>query len=114
MSGLSAKTRDRVLYLISPIGLLLFWQLLLMAGIGDRRFVPAPSDITVQFWTLIRNGELAVHTGVTLLRVFTGFVAGAGAARALGLRVAGVRPVRVFFVSRCAALFSVSDSSRRC
>ena len=45
MSGLSAKTRDRLLYLISPIGLLLLWELLLLAGFGDRRFIPAPSDI---------------------------------------------------------------------
>jgi len=107
MSGLSAKTRDRVLYLISPIGLLLFWQLLLMAGIGDRRFVPAPSDITVQFWTLIRNGELAVHTGVTLLRVFTGFVAGAVPAVAMGLLMAMFRPVRIFFDPLIAALFPI-------
>ena len=48
MSGLSAKTRDRLLYLVSPIGLLLLWQLLLMAGFGDRRFIPAPSDIAVR------------------------------------------------------------------
>ena len=45
MTGISAKTRERLLYLISPIGLLLLWQLLLMAGFGDRRFIPAPSDI---------------------------------------------------------------------
>jgi len=77
MSGLSPKTRDRMLYLISPIGLLILWQLLLMAGIGDRRFIPAPTDIAVRFWTLIRNGELAMHTGVTLVRVFAGFVIGA-------------------------------------
>ena len=45
MSGISTKTQERLLYLISPIGLLLLWQVLLMAGIGDRRFIPAPSDI---------------------------------------------------------------------
>ena len=59
MSAVSAKTRDRLLYLISPIGLLILWQLLLMAGIGDRRFIPAPTDIAVRFWALVRNGELA-------------------------------------------------------
>ncbi len=52
MMGLSAKTRERLLYLISPIGLLLLWQLLLMAGIGDRRFIPAPTDIALRFWKL--------------------------------------------------------------
>src|SRR5262244_1721439 len=55
MTTLSPKWRDRLLYLISPIGLLLVWQLLLMAGFGDRRFIPAPSDIAVRFWTLLRS-----------------------------------------------------------
>ena len=36
MSGWSRKTQERLLYLASPIGLLLIWQLLLMAGFGDR------------------------------------------------------------------------------
>ena len=70
MSGLSGKTQERLLYLISPIGLLAIWQLLLMAGIGDRRFVPAPTDIAWRFWELIRSGELEGHTVVTLYRVF--------------------------------------------
>ena len=43
MNALSAKTRDRLLYMISPILFLGLWQLLLMAGLGDRRFVPAPT-----------------------------------------------------------------------
>ena len=38
---MSSKTRERLLYLISPIAFLVIWQILLMAGIGDRRFVPA-------------------------------------------------------------------------
>ena len=46
---LSGKARERLLYLISPIGLIIVWQLLLMVGIGDRRFVPAPSDIAERF-----------------------------------------------------------------
>ena len=56
MNGLSPKARERLLYFISPIGLLLVWQLLLMMGIGDRRFVPAPSDIAVRFWRLLLSG----------------------------------------------------------
>jgi len=65
MSGLSAKTRDRLLYLISPIGLLLLWQVLLMMGIGDRRFIPAPSDIAVRFVQLAR--ALAVEPRMLLM-----------------------------------------------
>jgi len=107
MSGLSPKTRDRMLYLISPIGLLILWQLLLMSGIGDRRFIPAPTDIAVRFWTLVRNGELAMHTGVTLVRVFAGFVIGAIPGVAMGLLMAMFKPVRIFFDPLIAALFPI-------
>ena len=62
MSGLSTKAKERLLYLISPIGLLLLWQVLLMAGIGDRRFIPTPSDIAYRYWEMVVSGELAQHT----------------------------------------------------
>jgi NitT/TauT family transport system permease protein len=104
---LSAKTRDRLLYLISPIGLVVAWQLLLMAGLGDRRFIPAPSDIALRFWLLTASGELPWHTGVTLLRVFAGFVIGAVPGIAIGLLMAMSRPVRIFFDPLIAALFPI-------
>ncbi len=52
---MNPKTQERLLYLISPIGLIALWQLLLMAGIGDRRFVPAPSDIAWRYWEMVRR-----------------------------------------------------------
>jgi NitT/TauT family transport system permease protein len=107
MKGLSAKTRERLLYLISPIGLLLIWQLLLMAGIGDRRFIPAPTDIAVKFWELVANGELATHVGVTLYRVFAGFFAGVIPAVAMGLLMAMCKPVRIFFDPLIAVIFPI-------
>jgi ABC-type nitrate/sulfonate/bicarbonate transport system permease component len=107
MTGLSAKTRERLLYLISPIGLLLVWQLLLMAGIGDRRFIPAPSDIALSFWKLAVSGELWLHVGVTLLRVILGFVIGSIPAVAMGLLMAMFKPVRIFFDPLIATLFPI-------
>src|SRR5216684_7878618 len=85
MSEPSSKLLERLLYLASPIGLLAVWEILLALGFGDRRFVPAPSDIAVRFWELTLNGELAVHTGATLWRVFAGFVIGAVPGIAIGL-----------------------------
>jgi NitT/TauT family transport system permease protein len=107
MSGMSNKAIERLLYLISPIGLLALWQLLLMAGFGDRRFIPAPTDIAARFWLLLMNGELAMHTGVTLWRVFAGFIVGAVPAVAIGLLMAMFRPVRLFFDPLIAALFPI-------
>jgi NitT/TauT family transport system permease protein len=107
MSALSNKTRERLLYLISPIGLIVVWQLLLMLGIGDRRFVPAPSDIAQRFVTLIASGELGHHVLVTLYRVFLGYFAGAVPAVAVGLLMAMFKPVRIFFDPLIAALFPI-------
>jgi ABC-type nitrate/sulfonate/bicarbonate transport system permease component len=104
---LSGKARERLLYLISPIGLIVVWQLLLMAGIGDRRFVPAPSDIAQRFVKLIANGELEWHVAVTLYRVFLGFIIGAVPAVAVGLLMAMFKPVRIFFDPLIAALFPI-------
>jgi NitT/TauT family transport system permease protein len=107
MSGWSRQAQERLLYLVSPIGLLLLWEFLLWAGFGDRRFIPAPSDIAVRFWELSKSGELAWHTLVTLYRVFAGFFIGAIPAIAVGLLMAMFRPVRLFFDPLVAALFPI-------
>src|SRR5258708_37322404 len=88
MSASPSKLTERLLYLASPIGLLAVWEILLALGFGDRRFVPAPSDIAVRFWELAMNGELALHTAATLWRVFVGFVIGVGTAGPCGLMMA--------------------------
>ena len=104
---ISDKARDRLLYLISPIVLLLVWEILLRNGFGDRRFIPTPSDIAVRFWQLTLNGELAAHTGATLLRAAVGFVIGVVPAIAIGLAMAMFRPVRIVFDPLIAALFPI-------
>src|ERR671931_1500496 len=104
---MSSKTRERLLYLISPIALLVIWQVLLMAGIGDRRFIPAPSDIAQRFVNLAGSGELEWHVAVTLYRVFLGYVIGAVPAVAVGLLMAMFKPVRIFVDPLIAALFPI-------
>jgi ABC-type nitrate/sulfonate/bicarbonate transport system permease component len=107
MSKPPSKLNERLLYLASPIGLLAVWQILLALGFGDRRFVPAPSDIAVRFWELAVSGELLSHTAVTLWRVFAGFVIGAVPAVAIGLLMAMFRPARIFFDPLIAALMPI-------
>lgn len=107
MSGWSTKARERLLYLISPIALIALWQALLMLGFGDRRFIPAPSDIAVRFVAVIASGELLVHVAVTLWRVFAGFLIGAVPAIAVGLLMAMFAPVRIVCDPLIAALFPI-------
>jgi len=107
MSASASKFQERLLYLASPVGLLALWELVLRLGFGDRRFVPAPSDIAARFYELALNGELAVHTAVTLWRVLAGFVIGAAPAIAIGLLMAMFRPARIFFDPLIAALMPI-------
>jgi NitT/TauT family transport system permease protein len=104
---MSGTTRERLLYLISPIALLVVWEILLRLGFGDRRFIPAPSDIAVRFWQLSLNGELLAHTTATVLRAAAGFAIGVVPAVAIGLMMAMSRPVRIFFDPLIAALFPI-------
>src|SRR5437868_1077236 len=128
MSGLSGKARERLLYLISPIALLLVWQALLMLGIGDRRFVPAPSDIAFRFVRLIgsgqiecsdlsspircvasclrwlANGELKDHVAVTLYRVFFGALPTIFAGLRIALAVSFIVLVASEFVATKAGI----------
>src|SRR4029079_13084091 len=104
---MSPKTQERLLFLISPIGLIALWQLLLVAGIGDRRFVPAPSDIAWRYWEMLVSGELAKHALVTLWRVFAGFFLGSIHGIAESLLMGVFRPVRIFFDPLIASLFPI-------
>jgi ABC-type nitrate/sulfonate/bicarbonate transport system permease component len=95
--------QERLLYLLSPIGLLVLWEIAIRAGLGDRRFVPAPSDIAERFWLLCVSGELPWDTAVTLWRIVAGYLLGSIPGVALGLVMAMWRGVS-----------SSIRSSRRC
>jgi NitT/TauT family transport system permease protein len=103
----SARARERLLYLLSPIGLLALWELLLQVGIGDRRFIPAPSDVAVSFVTLLLDGTLLPHVAATLWRAAAGFVLGAVPGILVGLLMSMFRPARYFFDPLIAALFPI-------
>src|SRR5258707_15631521 len=100
---MSTKARERLLYLISPLGLIIIWQILLMAGIGDRRFIPAPSDTAQRFVQLAGHGQLERHGGGTLYRLVLGYIIGAVPAVAVGLLMAMFTPGRSFVAPPLAA-----------
>ena len=102
-----SKWQERILYLVSPLALLLIWQLLLMAGFGDRRFIPAPTDIAVRYYEELFHGMLLTHIGATVYRALTGYLIGAIPAIAMGLLMAMFRPVRIFFDPLIAAIFPI-------
>src|SRR4029077_7612755 len=48
-------------------------------------FLPAPSVIAVYLWRMLADGTMEYHLGVTLLRIFAGFLVAAVTGIALGV-----------------------------
>ena len=66
--------KDRFLTLVSPIILLVVWELLVATGVLDARFFPAPSEIFQRLFELLEDGALVTATAITLRRLTVGFV----------------------------------------
>jgi NitT/TauT family transport system permease protein len=81
----AARLAERVLPALSVVIFLLAWELLVRwRGIAPI-FLPAPTSIAVYLWRMIADGTMEYHLGVTLLRIFTGFLIAAVTGIALGL-----------------------------
>ncbi len=98
---------DRWLAVLSPVGLLLVWELLSRTGVLDGRFVPPPSRIAQTVVSLTRTGELPYHVGVSVERILAGFVLGAVPAVALGLAMGLNLSVRAAVMPLVAALYPI-------
>src|SRR5262249_33192642 len=61
-STMSARTRDRLLNVISPLALLIVWEICARFGFIDTRFFPAPSSVMATLMEMLRTGELVTHT----------------------------------------------------
>ena len=66
------RTPDAVLRLLSPVVLLLLWELASQAGWIPARVIAAPSQIGGTLWAMIVSGELGKHLLVSLQRALVG------------------------------------------
>lgn len=76
---------EQLVSLVSPLLLVVLWEVFVRLGILDSRFFPAPSSIVGTLTDLISSGELFRHVGASLKRVLLGFLVGGIPALALGL-----------------------------
>ncbi len=94
-------------YLISPVALLVIWQIVGTLDLIDLRFFPLPSQIAETFVQELLSGEWFVHVGATLGRVMFGFIVGS----ALGIitgAVMGLIPwVRFCVYPLVAAIYPI-------
>jgi sulfonate transport system permease protein len=80
----AAQRRRAVLGLIIPAALLVAWEAACRAGVFPPNQLPAPMAIVKEMAGLAATGELLGHIGITLYRVFAGFLLGAAAATLAG------------------------------
>jgi sulfonate transport system permease protein len=84
---------QKLKHLVQYVGLTLLivavWQGLFYLGCLNPVLLPAPSQIALTFWDLLKTGALPRHIGISILRVLEGFgiaaVLGLGLGTAIGL-----------------------------
>jgi sulfonate transport system permease protein len=82
--GGSARQRRIVLGLVLPGALLVLWEAACRAGLFPPNQLPAPTVVFREMAGLAATGELFDHVGITLYRVFAGFLLGVAVATVLG------------------------------
>ena len=108
---LSAGGRDRLIALLSPMLLLLAWEIVAHWAIIDTRFFPAPSSIFRTLLTLIASGTLWTHTWASLQRLFWGFLLGGIPALIFGILMGLYRPLRAAIDPLIAATYPIPKSA---
>src|SRR3954452_24183230 len=73
---LSARRRERLMSIGSPLGLLLAWELAARVGWIDIRFFSAPSSIIAVMTRMAMSGELLEHVMISMQRITLGFLLG--------------------------------------
>ena len=101
------RPTERLLALLSPLLLLLLWEVAARAGWLNRQFFPAPSTIVGTFRLLWERGTVTDALGATARRVLFGYAWGAVPGVALGLVLGLSRPLRVLLLPLANILYSL-------
>lgn len=108
---LSERARYRILGVVSPISLLLLWEICVRVQLIDARFFPAPSAIFSIGYDLLLSGELWRHTLITLQRMLWGTLIGGIPALVLGIIMGLSRTTRALVDPLVAATYPIPKSA---
>ncbi len=99
--------RRVLLHALSPLALLVLWEVLARAGAIDTRFFPAPSAIVLHLFDPGRGAELWNDLRVSLSRVLYGYGTGAVLGVAFGTAMGLSRPIRSALYPLVAITFPI-------
>jgi ABC-type nitrate/sulfonate/bicarbonate transport system permease component len=108
---LNRRSRERIISFLSPIALLLLWEVLAPLGILDTRFFPAPSQILSTLLTMMKSGELQDDTLISMTRLAVGFLVGGIPALIIGVVMGLNSTLRAMIDPLIAATYPIPKSS---
>jgi ABC-type nitrate/sulfonate/bicarbonate transport system permease component len=82
---------------LSPILMLLCWEIMTRAGWIESWFLPSPSLVFQTLYEMVVSGEVPYHTAISLGRAATGYITAAVIGISLGLLIAWSLIIEDFF-----------------
>lgn len=82
---------NRFTKFISPVALLIIFELIGRSGLIDPFFFPAPSAMLKCLWEMTVSGEIFPHLGISIVRAVCGYLIAAILGLSIGLLVAWSR-----------------------
>lgn len=107
----TSRRLERTLAIVTPIGLLVVWELAARTGVIDTRFFPAPTSIFYQMGVLAQSGELWSNVWASMRRLFIGFWLGLVPALVLGVAMGLYRPIRAALQPLVSGTYPIPKSA---
>lgn len=104
-------SRDKLISILTPIVLLALWEIGARLGFIDTRFFSSPALIAERFLVMSKSGSIWVNIGVSLERLFWGFLAGGIPGVVLGIAMGLSRPIRAAIDPLIAATYPLPKSA---
>lgn len=107
----ASKGFERVVGIVTPLLLVVAWEIAGRFGLIDVRFFPPPSNIMHQVGVLLASGELVTNTLASLRRLALGMLLGGVPALLLGLAMGISRPLRAAVNPLISATYPIPKSA---
>jgi NitT/TauT family transport system permease protein len=103
----AAERRDRLLSWLVPILVIMLWEALVRLRLLSPIFVSTPTTVVQRFVQMAAGKDLWAAIGISLVRVFGGFLLGAVPGVLTGLTMGLFRPVRAAMEPLIAAWYPI-------